>query len=469
MRTFAVRVCLLTCCFASTLASEEIGEWGLITNKPGAQQGYTLFIPQKHETIYLLDMKGRFVHKWETGERSGNSVYLLEDGRLLRATHTPGDEVFGSPPFGGGRVQILNWDGEVEWTYRISTDRRYQHHDIEPMPNGNVLAIVWEYRSRDEALAAGRNPELLEGDKLFPETVLEVKPTGPESGEIVWEWRLWDHVIQDFDDEKANYGIIAAHPELMDINAVSGKGSDWNHANGIAYNPELDQIMLSMRSQHEIIVIDHSTTTEQARGHTGGKHGKGGDIVYRWGNPQNYRRGGKEDQTLFGQHNPTWIAAGLPGAGDILLFNNGQDRPGGNHSTVEQLHPPLDVKGGYRIAPGRPFGPKAPIWSYAGDPKDSFYSYFISGAQRLPNGNTFICSGAWSRFFEVTPAGEIVWEYRTPTARPDAPVSAGGERAEGGVEPDRTAMRGVGVFRATRYPVDYPGLRGKVLRLPETR
>ena len=468
MRALTVRLCLIVA-LSTALAAEEIGQWGLIANEPGAQQGYTLFIPQKHESIYLLDMQGRFVHKWETGERPANSVYLLEDGRLLRAIHTPGNEVFGAPPFGGGRIQILNWDGEIEWNYRISDSKRYQHHDIEPMPNGNVLAIVGEYRSRDDALAAGRNPDLLEGDKLFPETVLEIKRTGPETGKIVWEWRLWDHLIQDFDSEKANYGVIADHPGLFDINIVSGKGSDWNHANGISYNAELDQIMISMRSQHEIIVIDHSTTTEQARGHSGGKQGKGGDLIYRWGNPQNYGRGGKEDQKVFGQHNPTWIAPGFPGAGDILVFNNGQDRPGGDHSTVEQLRQPVDGKGAYRIESGKPFGPDAPAWSYVGEPKESFYSYFISGAQRLPSGNTFICSGAWSRFFEVTPAGEIVWEYRTAIARPDAPLSAGGERAEGAPAPDEAAMRGVGVFRATRYAMDYPGLRGKVLRPLETQ
>lgn len=91
-------------------------------------------------------------------------------------------------------------------------------------------------------------------------------------------------------------------------------------------------------------------------------------------------------------------------------------------------------------------------------------SYFISGAQRLSNGNTLICSGANSRLFEVTPTGKIVWEYRTGIARPDAPVTAGGMRKPGDPEPDAAAMRGVGVFRATRYPPDYPGLKGKSLK-----
>jgi hypothetical protein len=128
------------------------------------------------------------------------------------------------------------------------------------------------------------------------------------------------------------------------------------------------------------------------------------------------------------------------------------------------LRPPVDSKGAYRLEPGKAFGPAGPVWSYAAEPKNNFYSYFISGAQRLANGNTFICSGANSRFFEVTPEGKIVWEYRAAFARPDAPVSAGGLRAEGAPEPDEAAMRGVGVFRATRYETGYPGLRGKMLQ-----
>ena len=448
---------------AGVLAGAEGDQWGLVRHEPSAQAGYTLFAPQQHETVYLLDMEGRIVHKWETDERPGNSVYLLEDGRLLRAVHTPGNSVFGAPPFGGGRIQILNWQGDIEWNYRVSDSERYQHHDIAPMPNGNVLALAWEHKSRDEAIAAGRNPDLLEGDKLFPETVMEIRPTGPESGDVVWEWRLWDHLIQDFDSWKANFGVVAGHPGRLDINVVSGKGSDWNHANSITYDAGLDQIMISMRSMHELIVLDHSPTTQEARGHTGGKQGKGGDFLYRWGNPRAYGRGTEADRKFFGQHHPAWIPAGLPGAGDILVFNNGQGRPDGDYSTVEQLRPPVDSTGAYRLEASKAFGPEGPVWSYEGEPKGAFYSYFISSAQRLSNGNTFICSGANSRFFEVTPEGKIVWEYRAPFGRPDAPKAAGGLHAEGAPEPNQAAMRGVGVFRATRYEMGYPGLGGKVL------
>lgn len=451
---------------ALSAPAQEKPEWGLIANQPEAFEGYTLFAPLNHKSTYLIDMAGEIVHRWEHEDQVGNSVYLLPDGRLLRPMHVRDNEVFGAPPFGGGRLQIINWDGEVEWDYRISDGTRYQHHDVRPMPNGNVLALVWEFKSREEALAAGRNPDLLDGDKLFPESILEIKPTGATSGDIVWEWRLWDHLVQDFDAAKANHGVVAEHPELLDINFINGKGSDWNHSNGIDYNPELDQIIINMRSMNEFYVIDHSTTTAEARGHAGGKQGKGGDFLYRWGNPQGYLRGRERDRTLYVQHNAHWIPPGLSGAGDILVFNNGDGRPGGNSSSVDQLHPPVTAGGGYRLEAGKVYGPNELVWTYSATPKEDFYSRFISGSQRLPNGNTLICSGAQSRFFEVTPEGEIVWEYRSALGRPDAPESLGGSLPPGQPKPalNAPAMRGVGVFRATRYAPDYAGLQGKELR-----
>ena len=135
-----------------------------------------------------------------------------------------------------------------------------------------------------------------------------------------------------------NYGLgfTAANPKelerLKGLGYVGGTRSiseDWNHTNSVAYNAALDQIMLSVHSFHEIWVIDHSTTTAEAAGSTGGKRGKGGDLLYRWGNPVVYHAGKVSDQQLFGQHHAHWIPPGRPGAGNLLVFNNGSRRPGG--------------------------------------------------------------------------------------------------------------------------------------------
>ena len=186
------------------------------------------------------------------------------------------------------------------------------------------------------------------------------------------------------------------------------------HANAVDYNAELDQIVLSSPHFSEIWIIDHSTTTEEAKGHTGGRRGKGGDILYRWGNPRAYRNGTKADQRLFFQHNVQWIRKGLKGEGHLLVFNNGSGRKPEEYSSVDEFVPPTDKDGNYIRDEGSPFGPDKALWSYSAPNKKDFYSFFISGAERLPNGNTLINSGASGIVFEVTPDNETVWKFANP-------------------------------------------------------
>ena len=153
----------------------------------------------------------------------------------------------------------------------------------------------------------------------MPDHIIEVQPTGQTSGDIIWEWHAWDHLIQNYDSSKANYGVVGDHPELIDINFGEFYLStdDWMHTNSIDYNPQFDQILISVHNFDEIWVIDHSTTTEEAAGHSGGNSGKGGDLLYRWGNPESYDAGTASDQKLFGQHDTQWIKPDYPGAGHI--------------------------------------------------------------------------------------------------------------------------------------------------------
>jgi len=366
-------------------------------------EGQTLFSPISGFNTYLINNQGEVMHTWPG---NGRSVYLLDDGTLIRTLN-------GNT---GTDVEFVNWDGVVTWSYNASDATHEYHHDVELLPNGNLLMIVREFKTPPEAHAAGRNPALLVGGVFKPETIIEVQPTGPSSGVVVWEWKMFDHLIQDFDPAMANFGVVADHPELLDINfpAENLNQGDWNHANAITYNPALDQIILNSRHQSEFWVIDHSTTTAEAAGHTGGTHGRGGDFLYRWGNPQAYRAGTPADQRLFGQHDPQWIAPGSPGAGNILVFNNGLDRPQGDYSSLDEIVPPLNVFGGYDHTPGTAYGPLDPVWSYVAAVPTDFYASFISGVQRLPNGNTLACNGPAGEFFEVTNSMEIVWEYDNP-------------------------------------------------------
>src|SRR6185503_17477846 len=114
---------------------------------------------------------------------------------------------------------------------------------------------------------------------------------------------------------------------------------------------------------------------------------------------------------LFFQHQADWVRPGLPGAGNVTLFNNGLGRPDGRFSSLEELVLPFVSEHGFARAPDAAFGPPKPAWSYADPTPGRFYSFFISGCHRLANGNTFVCAGPQGRMFEVTPAKEIVWEY----------------------------------------------------------
>ena len=414
---------------------------GLYLNETGAYEGYTLFATLSSEVTYLIDNRGNIIHTWESDCRPGNSVYLLEDGNLLRTGSPKGkdkNQVFQAGP-AGGKVQIIDLEGNITWEFTHSSDTYLLHHDIEPLPNGDILMISWENKTAEEAIDEGRNPYLLE-NSLWPDYIIEVQPEGERRGKIVWKWHAWDHIIQDYDRSKNNYGNVSEHAELIDINygLTNGprkKNPDWLHINSIDYNEELNQIILSVHNFNEIWIIDKNTTAEEAKGHTGGRMGKGGDILYRWGNPLAYRKGTIYDQKLFGQHDAQWIEKGLAGEGNILIFNNGLKRPEGEYSSVEEIKPPVDNEGNYILKEGTFYGPAKPEWSYS-DPL-YFLSARISGAQRLPNGNTLICSGESGIFFEITQEKEIVWKYVNPFSVQNRPNC---------------------VFRVHRYEPDYSGL-----------
>jgi len=455
---------------------------GLTKTTEGLVPGYALFRPANSASVYLVNRKGKVVHEWK-GNYEVNSFYLNEDGSLTLLSVDPDFPVFGG---GGnaGRIQKISWDSKMLWDFEYATEEYLTHHDIAVMPNGNILAIAWEAMTAEEVLKAGRKPEFTPKAGLWPDKIIEIKPMGKNGAEIVWEWHIWDHLIQDYDETKDNYGDVAAHPELLDINkdgeipplishdsmavlhklkrawrnqTVENRGADVYHFNAIDYNPKLDQIVFSSPNLDEIFIIDHSTTTEEAAGHSGGAMGLGGDFLYRWGNPGNYNHGDSTDQKLYGQHDARWIEKGLPGAGNLTVFNN--DVPMGpdslDYSAVYELETPMDSEGNYVREEDGKFGPKEPIWKYIAPDTLSFYGSFISGAQRMKNGNTFINEGPKGRFFEVTPEGEIVWEYLNPY-RGNIHHSDG--------EPVSPIPLAYWQFRSNFIPADHPALKEKELK-----
>ncbi len=434
---------------------------GLFVNDPAAQVGYTLFNDSFSPTTHLVDNNGQEVHTW-TGSGGATSVYLQDDGSILRNTMlAPPQRSFGNNG-ATGKIELIDWNNQLTWSYTLANAQYQLHHDSILLPNGNVLAIAWERLSSAQAVAMGRDPALLNpavNKELWPEAILEIKPdlVAGSGGQIVWEWHMKDHVIQSYDAGKPSYvkaSEIVKNPQLINLNFIPrGLGADanladWAHFNAIDFNPVTNQILVSSREFSEVWMIDHSTTTAQAASHSGGTFGKGGDLLWRYGNPQTWNAGGAGSQTLEFQHNIQWIDDGLPGAGNLLVFNNGWGRPDGSSwSQVMELKPLT-------------YGLATVAWSYGG-PTKGFFSPIISGAQRLANGDTLIDEGSKGRIFEVTSAGKIVWQYINPDV-PGGPLTQGATPAlvnisgVPGVQANLT-------FRALRYTANSPALAGRTL------
>jgi hypothetical protein len=422
---------------------------GLFQYETDSYDGYTLFSPDKN--TYLIDNCGKLVHSWQSNYNTGKSVYLLEDGSLLRTCYITNSIFTGGGS--GGRIEKKDWNNNLLWSYDFSNTTYYQHHDIEPMHNGNILVLCWEYKSLIDVILSGRDPSSIADNELWPSYILEIEPQGSNGINIVWEWYLWDHLVQEFDPSKPNYGIVANHPELLDINFYAGNGKkDWLHCNSIDYNEELDQIVISSRALNEFYIIDHSTTTLEAATHTGGNSGKGGDILYRWGNPEGYNRGTSADKQLFGQHDVQWIDGNLEDGGKLMLFNNGQGR---NFSSIDIINPPTDSNGNYFLT-NNTFGPISAEWTYTDPNPTDFYASYISGAQRLPNGNTLICDGAHGTFFEIDATDTQVWKYINP-------IFNSGILAQGDIIPTTNNGWANSTFRCTRYSPNYSAFIGQNL------
>lgn len=495
-------------------AIEDEPERGVTINAEQAFQGYTLLAPLMDKRTFLLDMEGKVVHFWDHDLPPGNSVYLQPDGRLFRSARPQNNPTFR----GGGEGGVLeewSWEGELLWSMDWNDETKLMHHDFEVMPNGNLLFIAWEEIPREVALEHGKDPELLGDGNLWPDYIVEVKPIHPDGFEVVWEWHTWDHIVQDRKKDGPAYGDVWEDPGRININGEGEKGdlseeekkqlialgylspdadgrpqvrgsSDWMHSNGIDYDPIRDLIVISVRRFNELWVIDHSTTTEEAKTDQGGNFGRGGRLIYRYGHPQAYGRGGMADRQLFFQHDAQFIEPGKPGAGNILVYNNGSGRPRVEWSSVDEIaFADISADRPIEFNDDGHFMPDAPLWRYGSEDNADFYSSFISGAQRLENGHTLICEGADGRVFEVNRAGAIFWEYLSPWGDPEAinppgqgkpainpdarrkdgpppgpPAGADGEKKP----PRRSGIPPWSLFRATRIAADFPAFQGRDLK-----
>lgn len=281
--------------------------------------------------------------------------------------------------------------------------------------------------------------------------IIEIKPdlvTG--AGEIIWEWKAVDHLVQDFDATKNNYGVVADNPQLFNFNYFKRNRkhktiNDWMHVNSVSYNEKLDQIMFGHHAAHQMVIIDHSTTTKEAASHSGGKYGKGGDILYRWGNPSSYDAKGK---TVFQAiHDAHWIPEGLPDAGKVMMFDNGYQSKA---SKIRVISIPQSSPGVYDLESASTFTKQD--WVY--DNGKDFFSKDMGSAHQLPNGNFFINESITGRSFEVDKNNTILWEYKNPI------VNSSAVEWDDVIVTEDNELKNA-VFMSFRYAPDYSGFEGQ--------
>ncbi|NAS14191.1 aryl-sulfate sulfotransferase [Poritiphilus flavus] len=350
---------------------------------------YVLVNDAAANRVYLMDKEANLLQEWELSNNIGNDVFLLPNGNLLASLEADDPKItLGGQ---GGKLQFIAPDNKIEWNFNYSSEDAETHHDAELLPNGNVIALVWEKRSLEEAEMAGSDL----GIDLFPEAVIEVNP---QTDEIVWEWHAWDHLIQDIDDTKENFGVISGNPQLIDLNYVPNEKGDIMHANGIAYDAVNDLIFISVNFYHEVWVIDHSTTTAEAASDSGGNYGKGGDLIYRFGNPEAYKNTAGE-RLFYNNHFPNLLSG--EDLGRMLIFSNRMAEEV-DQSIVYELQMPET----FSLESGVDNEPEV-VWSFT-DP--DLFAPRVSGAVKLPNGNVMITEGDFG-IWEVTRDGEVVWKF----------------------------------------------------------
>ncbi|WP_396632105.1 aryl-sulfate sulfotransferase [Maribacter sp. R86514] len=354
--------------------------------------GLILINDASANSVYLMDKTTAVIHEWNLkGKRLGNDATLLDDGRLLAMLESENPKI----TLGGygGLISIMDKDGNVEWSYEYSDENHIAHHDTKMLPNGNILFLSWEKKSREEASQIGFKADT----PIIYDAILEINP---QTNEIVWEWHMWDHLVQDLDEAKENFNDVALNPRRIDINylEVQNELGDVSHANGIDYDANKDLIYLSVNYYSEIWVIDHSTTSEQAKSKIGGNYNVGGDLVYRFGNPSTYKN--TNGKRLFDRnHHPNLLNGEK--RGNILIYSNGLNS---NQSTVYELKIPENF-----ILESNQNNEPSIIWNFT---DTDLFAGRVSGADILPNGNVLITEGDFG-FWEVSQKGEILWRYNT--------------------------------------------------------
>ena len=401
---------------------------GLLSCNNETQAGYAIWSGTSDDNIYLIDERGELRHQWISTHPNGTSygIDLGKNGSILQILNDiSANEATPRLDAGGGasHIEILDKNSNLMWEIEEYGDDLRIHHDAIFLPNGNVLAIGWEYFDTTTAISMGRKEQQITNAGLWPDVVIEYAPNAAGEGEIVWMWRASDHLVQDQEEMLPTYGSPAEYPEKININGVGPNNraddADWMHCNSIDYEPVRKHILLSCRHTEELYIIDHDLTWEES-------NGSKGDLLYRWGNPLNYELGSVSDHHTILQHDAHFIPAGRPYAGSISYFSNeaigasyiGIITPtmnGDNYSLnlTSGIYDPPQPTLEFRLPAG--WGPR-----------------FQSGAMLMPNGQFLVSQALRGKMAQIGTDAKIDWEYNLPlnpggqvslrTSRPSPPI-----------------------------------------------
>jgi hypothetical protein len=409
MRNRLFRACLAAAALATAMlapgpivASPTVFPTGTTIYQPDkAWNGFTVLSLLGTPAVVVLDMNGREVWRWrDYNLLPGGPARVLPGGVVVASVSTfPGhleSRALVARTFAGAETwrfehaEPIALDGKMVWSAR-------QHHDWQlssfpagyyspqftPRLAGSSVLLLTHSSHVDPAIADVG----LDDDRL-----IELDP----AGKVTWQWRAGDHI-----DE------FALTPAVRAAIRRAGKkdGFDWFHMNSAAYlgpnkwfaggDKRFDprNVIISSRQASVIAIVSRA-----------------GKVVWQLGPDATASPETKALGQIIGQHNVTMIPQGLPGAGDLLLFDNGGAAGYGDPSPISPGGDTIYQRAGSRVLEIDPVKLEL-VWSYAAP---NFYSFNISGAQRLPNGDTLITEGTQGRVFEITPKGEIVWEYVAP-------------------------------------------------------
>lgn len=370
---------LLGLVVAGAFAYPSIFQLGVTINKPGVQPGHVIFAGSDGNG-YAIDVSGRVARKWTSRTAGTEFDYIrpLTNGNLLARLRVKRTAEAAPIRTAVDAIVELNQSEREIWRYTPEAGR-YLHHDMERMDNGNTMIVC--SRELDRPAISKK--------LLLDDCLVEVDP----SGKVVWEWQTSDHLDELELPEPVRAEIKAGYGGTNRGGLPPGTtGFDYLHMNAASPIPasagltdlrfKAGNVIVSYRYLNTVAVVDRATKK------------------FVW----------KMTGVTIGQHNPHFLPAGLPGAGHILIFDNGN---------VDAASNPMHISSrpNSRVIEVDPLD-NSIVWQYSADKSNrpiwTFFSHFISSAQRQPNGNTLICEGANGRIFEVKPDGEIVWEYVSP-------------------------------------------------------